>query len=335
MLHSSDRPLLRIANAAVEVEVDVELGAEIRSVRRPGGANVLASYDWTTPISNRRGWGQVGSEVDWLSDYSGGWQELFPNAGGSAEVDGVRLPFHGEASRARWEVVKQAADGVTLRTGARLPLVLERTMRLTENPPALRIEEVVRSDAPVATAFLLGHHPAFLATEGARIDMPGTTMARVDADFVTDLVDLEPGATAAWPSLPGRTGGSIDLDIVPAGPVERLAYLSGMGDAPWAAIRGVEPGLGTAISWDGATYPYVWNWWEIGGTDYPWFGRARIVAIEPAMTNVATGLADARRLGHVVELGAGEEHRSWVTVSLFDADERPVTGVRQDGLVER
>ena len=334
MAGPGDRSLLRIVNDAIEVEVDVELGAEIRTVARPGGPNVLASYDWTSPISNRRSWGYAGLEVDWLADYSGGWQELFPNAGGSCEVDGVLLPFHGEASRARWDVVEQAADSVTLRTGARLPLVLERRMQLTEDPPALRIEEVVRSDAPVATAFLLGHHPAFLATESARIDVPDTTMARVDADYVTELADLEPGATAAWPTVAGRTGGSISLDTVPAGPVQRLAYLSELGSTPWAAIRGVQPGLGAALAWDGATYPYVWNWWEIGGEDYPWYGRARIVALEPAMTNVPSGLAEARALGHAVELGAGEEHRSWVTVSLFDADERPVTGVGRDGAIE-
>ena len=247
----------------------------------------------------------------------------------------MTLPFHGEASRARWEVVEQAADSVTLRTGARLPLVLERTMRLTQDPPALRLEEVVCSDAPVATAFLLGHHPAFLATEGARIDVPPTTMAQTDADYVTDLLDLEPGATAAWPSVPGRAGGSIALDTVPAGPIQRLVYLSDMGPTPWAAIRGVQPGLGAALAWDGTTYRYVWNWWEVGGEDYPWFGRARIVALEPSMTNVATGLAEARQLGHAVELAAGDEHRSWVTLSLFDADDRPVIGVGRDGSIER
>ena len=42
----------------------------------------------------------------------------------------------------------------------------------SDDPPALRIDELVRSEAAVPSAFLLGHHPAFLATEGARIDLP-------------------------------------------------------------------------------------------------------------------------------------------------------------------
>ena len=40
-----------LRNAHLEGEGDVELGAEIRVVRRPGGPNVLATYDWGAPVS--------------------------------------------------------------------------------------------------------------------------------------------------------------------------------------------------------------------------------------------------------------------------------------------
>ena len=268
--------LIHLSAAELEVEVDPDLGAEIVAVRRPGGANVLATYDWEAPLSVRETGSMGDGELDWLSEYRGGWQELFPNAGAPSVVDGVPLPFHGEASRARWDVLEQAADRVTLRAAARLPLLIERTMRLTDDPPALRIEELVRSEAPVRSAFLLVHHPAFLATAGARIDLPEGTALRVDEDYVTDLVDVRPGASGTWPVIEGREGRNVRLDSVAAGPVQRMLYLSGVGATPWAAIRGIGRGLGAAMAWDAATFPCAWFWWEIGGPDYPWYGRARI-----------------------------------------------------------
>ena len=327
--------LIGLTAPALEVDVDPDRGAEIVAVRRPGGANVLATYDWDAPLPVRETGSSGDGELDWLSEYRGGWQELFPNAGAPSVVDGVPLPFHGEASRARWQVLSQAADRVTLRTAARLPLVIERTMRLTDDPPALRVDEVVRSEAPVASAFLLGHHPAFLASEGARIDLPEGTAMLVDEGYVTDLVDLRPGSSGTWPLIEGREGGDVRLDVVGAGPLQRMLYLSGLGATPWAAVRDVGAGLGAAMAWDVTTFPCAWLWWEIGGPEYPWYGRARIVAIEPATAAPADGLAAARSRGQAHELAAGGVHRTWLTMSLFDADERPVSAVERDGRVIR
>ncbi|CAN5656089.1 hypothetical protein BH23CHL8_BH23CHL8_04160 [soil metagenome] len=326
-------PLLRLANRHLEVEVDPDLGAEVRSVRRPGGPNVLARYEWTAPLSVRRSSGYGDAVLDWLSDYRGGWQELFPNAGDACIVDGVPLPFHGEVSRARWDVVASTPAEVTLRTPARLPLVLERRMRLAADRPALLIDETIRSDAPVPSAFLMGHHPAFVATQDASIDLPEGAAIQVDETYVTDLVDLAPGAAGRWPSVAGRAHGVVRLDRIPAGPVQRVVFASSLGSAPWAAVRGVHPGLGVALAWDVATFPCAWLWWEIGGQDFPWHGRARIVAIEPNTAFPADGLAAARSRGEAHEMAPGGEHRTWLTLVLFDADERPVTGVGRDGAV--
>lgn len=327
--------VIRLSNASIVVELDPEHGAEILSIRRPGEPNILATYDWATPLWARRSTSYGDQELDWLSEYRGGWQELFPNAGAACTVDGVPLPFHGEASATSWQVLAQAADHVTLTTPARLPLVLERRMRLARDRATLFIEETIRSDAPVDTVFLLGHHPAFVATEGARIDLPSGTSVSIDADYRTGLVDLEPGARGTWPVVPGRDGGRVHLDTIGAGPVQRLAYLSQLGAEPWAAIRGVTPGEGVAMAWDSATFPCAWFWWEIGGSGYPWHGRARIVAIEPNTSFPSDGLAAARERGEAHELAAGAEHQAWLTVSLFEADERAVRRVGRDGSVER
>lgn len=328
--------MIHLASRSIEVAVDPEHGAEILAVRRPGGDNVLATYDWASPVWASRST-SYGDEVnDWLSEYRGGWQELFPNAGGACTVLGVPLPFHGEVSRTRWQVVEQGTDHVRLTTPARLPLLLERRMRLAPDGPVLLMEETLRSEADVEIPFLWGHHPAFAATDDARIDLPTSVRVSVDAGYVPDLSDLEPRGGGAWPRVPERRGGGmVDLSRIGPGPVQRLAYLSGFDDHGWAAIRGVSPGLGMALAWDVATFPYAWFWWEIGGPGHPWHGRARIVAVEPNTACPSDGLAAAAQRGEAHLLRPGETWETWLSMSLFDADERPVRSVSRDGSVER
>ena len=148
--------------------------------------------------------------------------------------------------------------------------------------------------------------------------------------------DLAAGAAGTWPRVPGKAGGTVELDRVGPGPTERLAYLSGF-DAlgGWVAIRGVAAGLGVAMAWDVATFPHAWFWWEIGGPGHPWHGRSRIVAIEPHTAVPSDGLAAAVARGDAHRLEPGQTHRTWLTVSLFDADDRPVRGVAQDGSLTR
>ena len=74
---------------------------------------------------------------------------------------------------------------------------------------------------------------------------------------------------------------------------------------------------------------------EIGGPGHPWHGRSRIVAIEPNTAVPADGLTAADARGEAHRLTPGSEHHTWLTVSLFEADERAVRGVAQDGSVTR
>ncbi len=328
--------MLHLANEMMEVDLEPDRGAEVLAIRRPGGPNVLATYDWASPLPASRSttWGDGAS--DWLSEYRGGWQELFPNAGAPCTVLGVPLPFHGEVSATHWSIDARTDDAVTMSTPARLPMLLERRMRLHADQAVLRIEETVRLDADMELPFLWGHHPAFAATDGAVIDLPPGVRVAVDEAYAADHNDLTPGASGDWPHVPGLGDATVDLRGIGKGPTERLAYLSGFaGQAGWAAIRGVARGLGVAMAWDVMTFPHAWLWWEIGGAGHPWHGRSRIVAIEPATAVPSDGLLAADGRGEAHRLAPGHTHETWLTVSLFDADDRPVQGVARDGTVTR
>ncbi|MQA77178.1 MAG: DUF4432 family protein [Streptosporangiales bacterium] len=324
--------MITLDNGLLTVRVAPERGAEIRFLGAPGGPNLLFHQPTATPLRESNSTGYGSTEGDWLSEYRGGWQELFPNAGAPCQVQGVPLPFHGEASSARWEVVEADATTAVLRTPARLPLVLERRMRLDAERAVLTVEETVTNESALTVPYVWGHHPAFDAVEGARLDLPGAT-ARVPADYDPPLNDLRPDTTSPWPLVAAKAGGEIDLRAVPGGPRERVVYLTDLA-AGWAALRRPGDGCGVALAWDLATFPHAWLWTEIGGPDFPWYGRSRIVALEPASSWPNDGLAAAIERGRHHRLGPHERHSTWLTVSLFGADTRPVTHVDRDGGVD-
>lgn len=325
--------MIHLANAAIEVWVDPGRGAEVVRVGAPGGRNLLFHDPARSPLRASHSTSYGSSQDDWLSEYRGGWQELFPNAGAACEVAGVRLPFHGEVSTARWQVHETTARSVVLSTPARLPFVLERRMELDGDRPVLRVTETVCNQSALAVPYVWGHHPAFDAVPGARIDLPAARV-EVPADYDPDHNDLRPGTTSPWPHVPGKHGGDVDLRQVPDGPRERVAYLTHLA-AGWTALRHPGGGPGVALAWDLAAFPHLWCWTEIGGPDFPWYGRSRIVALEPSSSWPNDGLARAVERGRARTLAGHATTTAWLTLTLFDADERPVTGVDPDGTVRR
>ncbi|MBX3030471.1 MAG: aldose 1-epimerase [Chloroflexi bacterium] len=313
------------------VRVDEDRGADIVHVGRDEQHNVLFHGDWLSPLRASRSttWGDP--VLDWLSEYRGDWQELFPNGGDACEVMGVPVPFHGEVSTARWEVVEQAADRVVMRTGTRLPLVLERTMAIDAQHAALRIEERAINESDLRVPFIWGHHPAFAVTESSVLDIPAHRIEAATA-FPDEDGDLEPGASGAWPTLPGRDGRPIDLrqPILPRR-AHRLVWLQ---DLPgWAAIRDPRSGSGVALAWDATTFAHAWLWQEVLTPGMPWFGRSRITAIEPQMSWPSQGLAAAIERGQARWLEPGGSHATWITCAVFQATERAVDGVTRAGEV--
>ncbi|HEX4297615.1 MAG TPA: hypothetical protein VHZ56_06285, partial [Devosia sp.] len=112
-------------NGALTVRVDLAMGAEITHLLTPDGDNLLFRADWTSPLPAAQSQGYGSQPLDWLSAYRGGWQELFPNAGGGGTVLGTPLPFHGEVSRTTWRADWHVEGrDVTLSSGTRLPLVI-------------------------------------------------------------------------------------------------------------------------------------------------------------------------------------------------------------------
>lgn len=316
---------LRTTHLAVVVHPS--RGAEIRYLGSPEGPNVLFWQDWPTPLRASRSISYGDSERDWLSEWRGGWQELFPNAGAPAEALSVPLPFHGEASGARWEVLNATPTDVTLQTQSRLPLTLTRRMWLEPDKPVLHLEEIAQNDSELRVPFLWGHHPAFDGVPGTVLDVPAKR-AVVPDGFDVNHADLAPG-DYQWPIAAGRRSSKIDLRTLPDGPLERVVYLPDV-TAGWAALRRPD-GVGVAMAWDAEVYRHVWLWTEIGGVDFPWYGRSKVLAVEPVSNWPNDGLVEALRRDRARHLGPGASVSAWLTIALFTSSDAPVVGVTREG----
>lgn len=319
--------LLTLSTEHLVVEVDAARGAQVLRFGPPDGPNLLFRGDWAAPVPATDSVGYGRDELDWLSHYRGGWQELFPNAGAAGTSLGVATPFHGEVSYSRWRVEAADADSVTLTVAARTPLRLTRNMRLDPFRAVLYVEETVRNESELEVPFVWGHHPAFDAPPGAAVDLPDQARAVVPDGYDVAHANLTAG-DGAWPSAVLRDGRPVDLTTVPEGPCERVVYVPDVPEG-WAALRRPD-GLAVALAWDTEVFPHMWLWHETGGLDFPWYGRSRILALEPQMAWPNDGLDGAAARDQARLLRGGESLSTWLTLAVVDAN-APIVGVSRAG----
>lgn len=306
--------VVRLTSDALQVDVLPGKGGDILSARAlPSGVDVL----WRSPWGLRpRGVATGGSSVVSLMEaYPGGWQTVFPNAGDPAVEHGVEWGMHGEAWLAPWEWAP-VDSGVELTTRlVRSPFTLVK--RITLSGATVTVEETARNDGGGTVEAMWSHHPAFgppLLAPGARVACGATTVL-VDDVRDTPSGDLLVGGTGTWPYAPSRTGGSVDLSVVPEPPADRFLYLADF-ERPYLSLSG--GGLTATVEWDLAVMPYAWFWLELGATDgFPWFRRAHVLGLEPASSHPGQGIAAARaKTGTQLAFAPGQARTATVSLTV-------------------
>lgn len=306
--------MITLHNDRLKVHLDERRGAEITQIA-VGPVELLAYYDWDSPVAVGKSTSYGKHRHDWLSEYRGGWQFLVPNAGPECEVDGVNLPFHGEWSRTHVDVIAQSEYMVRVRAGTRLPITVTREITLRRNPDRVEISTEVHNSAKESTSFIWGEHPAFRALAGDTIDLP---MAHV--------ADASGASLGRWP-----LEGSSRIDVIDdSTPHESLHFITDLTDG-WAALRRSD--IGVAMAWDARDFPHVWLWREHGSKGFPFYGRASMMAIEPACSWPGLGLAEARLRGQAIELAPGATRSTRMSLTPFELNEARVTQVTADGRI--
>jgi hypothetical protein len=312
---------LKLSNQHAEVTVLPEKGADILSfVDRRSGVDVLFKTPWGMRTPGR--WARRGtSEERWIEAYAGGWQLLLPNGGAECVERGATWGFHGEAALLPWQVVSATEASAVLETTLFLaPLRVRRHFSLEGR--LLRVEETVSNESPEEIEVMWSHHPALGAPflEGGCLISVGCTSVLADDRLPGTL--LAPGSRHDWPHVTTVTGDKVDLREFPPPDQPRsvLAYLGGFTSG-FFAVTNPRLRLGFGLRWPLEMFDKAWLWQEVhSSSGWPWFRRAYVLAVEPASTIPAQGMAVARAKGErVVLLAPGSSHQVLFEAVLFDS----------------
>lgn len=265
-------------------------------------------FAWLAPRGLRDPRDVAGGAADdaalFHDQYEGGWQEIFPNGGAPSTYRGAALAQHGEVAGLPWDAVivdddpDQVAVRLTVRT-RRFPFQLAKTFRLTSGEPTLVIEEKLRNESGVDLDAMWGHHIVFGAPflrPGAKIRMPEGVRV-IPHETAINPPERRVREAGPWPVPDGTT----DLSVVPEpGTPSDIVYLTGFPEG-WYEIADT-----LRVEWDAEVLPYVWMWQELGAwRDYPWWGEAYVVGLEPFSSFPTNGLAEAVENGSALRVPAG------------------------------
>ena len=273
-----------------------------------------------------------------LDYFPGGWQEVLPNGGGPCVYRGAELGQHGEVALLPWrvEVVDNNADSVAVRFSVetrRTPWRLERTLRLSGEAARLQIAERVTNLGEEPLHFMWGHHPTFgppFLEPGCRIDLP-PAVAVLPAEPPLPNVRYACGQRADWPLFQAPDGTRLRADVLPEKESRTTDSFHLEPQAGWCAIRNPRLGLGVALTWDKAVFPYLWCWQVYGGQwGYPYYGRTYNVALEP-FTSPIGSLAQCAADGTAPLLASGASMETQLLVDVFTGNLR-LAGAGPDGL---
>jgi galactose mutarotase-like enzyme len=298
----------------LRVTVLPEKGADVvELVHVPSGVDVLFKAPWglRPPGAPPR---EEADGLEFIGNYEGGWQELFPNANDASSYDGVDIPFHGEVALLPWEAeLDDGALRLTVRCRL-LPFRLERVMHVERE---LTVEGTVTNEGDRRLPFVWGQHlvlgPPFLEAD-CRLDLPATTIVTADQVW-EETARLEPGQRSQWPHAQLRGGGTVDLREVPgpeAGSHDDL-FVGGFSEGR-ATVVNPRLGLTFTLRWDEQVHPWVVLWQPYGGAADPSLAGSYGLGVEPWTSRHC--LSRALEAGEARWLDPGESLSTRVVASV-------------------
>lgn len=311
-----------LENDRLSVCILPEKGADIyRITYLPAGVQLLMQSPWGLKPPS------AGPVEDFLDNYPGGWQELFPNPGDSVEYAGERLPFHGEAALLpwSWSPLRFDDDHAEARFSVDLsktPFRLERLMRLTPGSSRLTVECRVENRSDQVQHFCWGHHVVLggdFIEAGCSMQAPAGLIYTPTELYEPETAHLLEGQRSAWPMATTRIppGGEMDLRQIP-GPEARQHEDIYLLELERGEVEVINPrlGLGFQLAWDQALFRCIVNWRPLGGAFAPPLTGLYGLGIEPWTSH--RSLTDAIREGEAIRLDPGATLATVLYASVFE-----------------
>ena len=147
-------------------------------------------------------------------------------------------------------------------------------------------------------------HPAFsepFLAPGCTVMVPAETIVAGPEEWAK-YGRLRPGRTR-WPNAVGRNGDSVNLSVIPERNLiaEETIFITDLHEGRYMLVNN-KLGYGFSMEWDKHVFPWLWFWQNLNQPDYPYYGRAWNVAIEPC-TSYPSGLEEQVKGGtaHVIK----------------------------------
>ncbi|ACZ43408.1 conserved hypothetical protein [Thermobaculum terrenum ATCC BAA-798] len=261
-----------LENELLRVVLLPELGGKIWQIEyRPRSRYLL----WHHPRLKPR---EVPLHSVYDDVFFGGWDELYPNDL-PEELNGERMPDHGEVWALPWECGVEAASGdaATVRLQVETPISatrLERWITLRAGEPTLRCRYRLTNLGREPQPFLWKVHVAVGVDEHCRIDLPATEM------YLEEFGRSRGGRTGLayrWPYLEGERGELHDMRraLPPVSGVCEFQYATRL-EAGWCAVTHAREGLSFALAFDPEVLSSCWLFASYGG----WRGL-QVLVLEP------------------------------------------------------
>ncbi len=314
-----------LANDQLRVTVLPEKGADIYAfVHQPSGLDFL----WKNPI----GLWPSGSpahdgsaDFEFLHNYEGGWQELFPSCNDPSRYNGQPIPFHGEVAHLPWHYTvethtdQQLAVRFSVETRA-TTFRLERLMRLEDGSARLTLEETITNIGSAEQHYVWGHHCVVggpWLEAGCKLDLPARTIRTLEQYYEEKTARLAAAQREAWPLARLRSGAFVDLSSIP-GPETHShddVFLTDLTEG-WVSVTNPRLNIGFRLRWDSQVFKWVISWQPYGGAEaLPFKGLPYAIGIEPWISDKPLGAAV--EAGEALRLGPGESFTTTLGAESF------------------
>ena len=226
--------------------------------------------------------------MEFLANYEGGWQELFPSCNDPCSYRGTEIPFHGEVALTAWEVT--ARPRWRRRRADRPRALLAHAVRARAahahraRAPTLTLRERVENLSGEAHHLVWGHHcvvGAPFLEAGCRLHAPVSTIVTLPEAW-EETARLAPGQREPWPHALLKDGGRTDLREVPgaeAGSHDDI-FLTGLEDGT-VAVENPRLGRTFRLGFDHTLFRWLCTWQPYGGAHELPLAGSYALGIEP------------------------------------------------------
>ncbi len=319
--HYKGMGTLVLENETIRLVALVDKGSDIIELRyKPKDIDIL----WHSPPGYRRPSENdrllATPETGFLDCYGGGWQDALPAIGsGPTDLHGAKFGLHGETALLPWNVNVEE-DGESARAllnvrGVRYPYLLEKQIVLKKGDDKISITEKLTNTSRQTLEFYWIQHPSFgepFLAPGCVLELPSESkVVNIESTSASGRVA---GGEFDWPVVKSKEGGNLDLSVIP--PRDLIAEETTFVRVKqgWYNLTSPATGLRFRFEWDVSTFPWVWFWQNYGIPDYPYYGDAWNIAVEPA-TSLPTILGE-RASKDAIVLEGGQSRTTSMAVTL-------------------